>query len=141
MDLNRTTLIGRLPQEAELRSLPSGAEVLSFAVATNRRWTDKKKGELQKETEFHRIVAWGRLAQTLSQYLSKGRQVYVEGRLHTRDWTGEDGIKRYRSEVVADSVILLGPRPAAGNSAAAPVEPIETAEVIEEEIKVENIPF
>lgn len=154
MDLNRATLIGNLTRDPELRSLPSGKSVCTFGLATNRVWTDAN-GQKQKQAEFHNIVMWGRLAEVAGQYLRKGRKTYVEGRLQTRDWTGQDGIKRYRTEIVADSMILLdnrgweGAAPSAAASAEIPAadggvsyQPVEAPkEVVEEEIKVEDIPF
>lgn len=149
MDLNRATIIGRLTRDPELRSTPSGKSVASFSVATSRQWTDAQ-GQKQKLSEFHNIVAWGKLAETANQYLRKGSQVYVEGRLQTRDWTGQDGVKRYRTEIVADTFIMLGSRPvgttgfsAPAMSVAAPADmaPQPPQEVVEEEIKVEDIPF
>lgn len=151
MDLNRATIIGNLTRDPELRSLPTGKSVATFSLATNRFWTDAN-GQKQKQAEFHNIVMWGKLAEIASQYLKKGRKAYVEGRLQTREWTGQDGVKRYRTEIVADNMIMLdgkgdGNAPAFGSSnnnnvsatteeTAAPVK-----EVVEEEIKVEDIPF
>lgn len=148
MDLNRATLIGRLTRDPELRSLPSGKTVTTFGLATGRVWTDAQ-GQKQKQTEFHNIVMWSKLGEIANQYLRKGRQAYIEGRLQTRDWTGQDGVKRYRTEIVADNMIMLGSRPEGGveplaSAAAEPVNvpvPGEAAEVLEGEIKVEDIPF
>ena len=106
MDLNRATIIGRLTRDPELKSLPSGRSVASFSVATGRQWTDAN-GQKQKQTEFHNVVAWGKLAEICGQYLKKGRKVFIEGRLQTRDWQGEDGVKRYRTEIIADQMIIL----------------------------------
>lgn len=149
MDLNRATILGRLTRDPELKSLPSGKAVATMGVATGRSWTDAQ-GQKQQATEFHNVVLWGRQAEVANQYLRKGRQVYVEGRLQTRDWVGQDGVKRYRTEIVCESLILIGSAPAgasAGNSSA-PVsssnyESVASApqEVIEEEVKVEDIPF
>ncbi|MEK7213056.1 MAG: single-stranded DNA-binding protein [Patescibacteria group bacterium] len=155
MDLNRATLIGRLTRDPELKSLPSGKSVATFAVATGRTWTDAQ-GQKQSQSEFHNIVMWGKLAEIAHQYLRKGKQVFVEGRLQTRDWTGQDGVKKYRTEIVADSMIMLGSptgsTPASATSSADPgsAEARATAgkaaseapkEVVEEEIRVEDIPF
>ncbi|MFB6225859.1 MAG: single-stranded DNA-binding protein [Candidatus Paceibacteria bacterium] len=107
MDLNRATILGRLTQDPELRSTPSGRSVANMTVATNRVWTDDD-GEQQERTEFHNCVVWGKLAEIAGQYLSKGRRVYCEGRLQTRDWTGDDGVKRYRTEIVVNNLIMLG---------------------------------
>lgn len=160
MDLNRATIIGRLTRDPELRSLPSGRSVASFSVATNRQWTDAN-GQRQKQVEYHNVVVWARLAETAGQYLRKGSRLYVEGRLQTREWTGQDGAKRTRTEIVGDNFIMLdgravegsfaGPgsataapayQPAGASSAFAGAPPADKpTEVIEEEIKVEDIPF
>ena len=144
MDLNRVMLIGNLTRDPELRNTPNGKSVASMSIATNRFWTDAQ-GQKQKEAEFHNIVMWSKLAEIASQYLHRGSKVYVEGRLQTREWTGQDGIKRYRTEIVADNLIMLnGPsdgvsRSKPSESTSAPAE--NSGEVIEEEIKVEDIPF
>jgi len=157
MDLNRATIIGNMTRDPELRSLPTGKSVATFSVATNRVWTDAN-GQKQKQAEFHNIVMWGKLAEIANQYLRKGRKVFVEGRIQTRDWTGQDGVKRYRTEVVADNMIMLDGGRGAGDGKFAPsavdgapsdngvsYQPIDenapAKEVIEEEIKVEDIPF
>lgn len=142
MDLNRATIIGRLTRDPELKSLPSGNSVATFSVATNRVWNDQTKGK-QEQSEFHNVVLWGKLAEVASQYMHKGSRVYVEGRLQTRDWTGEDGVKRYRTEIVGNNMIMLdsaGGARSTSNSSGVSYEK-EPKEVIEEEIKVEDIPF
>jgi single-strand DNA-binding protein len=141
MDLNRVMIIGRLTRDPELRSLPSGRSVASFSVATNRQWTDQS-GQKQKQVEYHNIVAWARLAETASQYLRKGAQVYVEGHLQTRDWTAQDGSKKNRTEIICDNFIMLGSKPSnfEPSSGSAP-QSSGPSEVVEEEIKVEDIPF
>lgn len=151
MDLNRVTILGRLTRDPEIRSTTSGKAVASMGIATGRVWKDQA-GVKQEKTEFHNCVLWGRLAEIAGQYLTKGRQVYVEGRLETRDWTGKDGVKRYRTEIVVENLIMLGggPRGAApaGGAASAPStshismsNQEEEATPVEEEIKVEDIPF
>lgn len=105
--LNKVLLIGNLTRDPELRYTPSGAAVATFGVATNRSWiTDS--GEKKDEVEFHNIVVWAKLAEICAEYLKKGRQVYIEGRLSTREWEGQDGQKRRSTEVVASEVIFLG---------------------------------
>ena len=104
--LNRAQIIGNLTRDPELRQTPSGTAVCGFAVATNSTWKDAS-GEKQERAEFHNIVCWGKLAEIASQYLRKGSKVYIDGRLQTRDWTGEDGVKRYRTEIVAENLIML----------------------------------
>src|SRR3989338_11096209 len=107
--LNRVQLIGNLTRDPELRYTPNGTAVCSFGLATNRSWkTDT--GEKREEAEFHNIVAWNKLAELCSQFLVKGRKVYVEGRLATRSWTGQDGAQRNRTEIVISDMILLGER-------------------------------
>lgn len=104
--LNRVQLIGNLTRDPELRYTPSGTAVTSFGLATNRSWTTDT-GEKHEESEFHNIVAWNKLAELCSQFLVKGRKVYVEGRLATRNWTGQDGVQKSRTEIVIDDMILL----------------------------------
>lgn len=147
MDLNRVTLLGRLARDPELKSLPTGKSVATFAVATGRVWTDQQ-GQKQQQSEFHNIVMWGKMAEVAHQYLRKGSRIYVEGRLQTRDWTGQDGVKRYRTEIVSDNMIMLdskGSNPGTAPVGAAPsgssAVPSPAEEVVEEEIKVEDIPF
>lgn len=107
MDLNKVMIIGRLTRDPELRTIPSGHSVATFSVATGRVWTDQQ-GQKQERTEFHNVVAWRRLGEIAGQYLTKGRQVYIEGRLETRSWDDPNGTKRYRTEIIAENLILLG---------------------------------
>lgn len=102
-------LIGNLTRDPELRYTPSGTAVCSFGLATNRSWTTDT-GEKREETEFHRIVAWNKLAELCSQLCTKGRKVFVEGRLSTRSWTGQDGAQRTVTEIVIEDMILLDPK-------------------------------
>lgn len=113
MSVNKVILVGRLGQNPEVRYTPSGSAVANFSVATNEAWTDKS-GQKQERTEWHRIVVWGKLAELCSQYLAKGRQCYVEGRLQTREWTDKDGVKKYSTEVQAQTVQFLGGERGAG---------------------------
>jgi single-strand DNA-binding protein len=106
--LNKVMLIGNLTRDPELRYTPSGTAVCTIGLATNRSWVPTDGGDRQEETEYHRIVAWAKLAEICSQLLFKGRKVYVEGRLQTRKWTGQDGVERETTEVVIDSMIALG---------------------------------
>jgi len=150
MNLNKAMLIGNLTRDPELRNTPSGQSVASFAVATNLIWTDQS-GQQQKKTEFHNVIAWRKLAEICSKYLHKGSKVYVEGRLQTTDWTGQDGIKRYRTEIVMENMIMLdakgGPNNGpfggsnAGGHSGEPVIEIPEEPMDDEEIRVENIPF
>lgn len=107
--LNRVTLIGNLTRDPELRYTPKGQPVAGYAIATNRRWTSQS-GETQDATEYHEIVAWGKLAEISQQLLSKGKKAYIEGRLQTRSWDAPDGSKRQRTEIIAENIIALSPR-------------------------------
>ncbi len=108
--LNKVILIGNLGRDPEVRSTPSGQAVASFTLATSRRWKDKS-GQRQEQTEWHNIVVWGRQAEVAGQYLTKGKQVYVEGRLQTRSWDDKQtGEKKYRTEIVCDNFQMLGQR-------------------------------
>ncbi len=107
--LNKVMLIGNLTRDPELRYTPAGTAVVSFGLATNRGWTTES-GERKEETEFHRIVAWNKLAELCSQLLAKGRKVFVEGRLQTRSWVGQDGNQRTTTEIVIDDMIILDSR-------------------------------
>ena len=107
MSLNKVMLIGRLGRDPEMRYTQSGTAVANFSLATDDNWRDKQ-GNKQERTEWHNIVAWGKLADTVNNYLKKGRQVYVEGRLQTRDWTDNANVKHYRTEIVASTVTFLG---------------------------------
>lgn len=106
--LNKVLLIGNLTRDPELRYTPQGTPVASFGIATNREWVDGA-GQKQEETEFHNIVAWNKLGEICSQLLFKGRKVYVEGRLSTRSWTGQDNVERKSTEVVIEEMIAFGP--------------------------------
>jgi single-strand DNA-binding protein len=108
--LNKILLIGRLGKDPEMRSTSDGTPVATFSLATSENWTDKN-GTRQERTEWHNIVAWSRLADLSKRFLSKGRQVYIEGRLQTREWNDREGNKRRTTEVVASQMVLLGARP------------------------------
>lgn len=147
MNLNKAMIIGNVTRDPELRNTTSGQAVASFSVATNMSWTDQS-GQKQEKVEFHNIVAWRKLAEICSQYLKKGSKVYVEGRLQTSEWSGQDGNKRYKTEIVMENMIMLdskGQNPGQtnnknNNSGDIPVIQQEE-DVSDEEIKVENIPF
>ncbi len=157
MNLNKAMIIGNLTRDPEVRNTPNGTPVASFSVATNSYWMDQS-GQRQEKVEFHNVVAWRRLAEICGQYLRKGSKVYIEGRMQTRDWMGQDNVKRYRTEIVVDNMIMLdragaGAAPArSGGDAPIPSEePVISSDQpvggmndsgpSEEEIKVENIPF
>ena len=145
MDLNKATIIGRLTADPESRTTPTGQTVVSFSVATNLVWKDSN-GEKKEKTEFHNIVAWRKLAEIITQYLKKGSQIYLEGRLQTRSWEDQNGVKKYRTEIIADNMIMLGSKSdnasnvnnTNNNEDSAPQEKKEEAE---EEINIEDIPF
>ncbi len=128
--LNKILLIGNLGKDPEVRYTPDGSPVATFSLATSESWTDKN-GSRQEHTEWHTIVAWNRLADLAKRYLSKGRQVYVEGRLRSRDWNDRDGNKRRTTEVIATQMVLLGSRPQ--QNADAGVQPMETARTAPEQ--------
>ena len=107
--VNKVILIGNLGVDPEIRFTPGGQAVANFRVATNESWTDKN-GQKQDRTEWHRIVAWGKLAELCGEYLKKGRQAYMEGRLKTREWTDKEGKKNYTTEIIASTVQFLGGR-------------------------------
>lgn len=145
MYLNKALIIGNLTQDPELKSLPSGTAVCNFSLATNRNYTDKD-GNKKEDTDYHNIVVFGRQAETTSQYLSKGSMALVEGRIQTRSWEGDDGKRRYRTEIVANRV-QFGPR--SGNSGGGGGEqreaPANDSQEIDypedEDITPEDIPF
>ena len=136
--VNKVILVGRLGNDPEIRYTQGGAGVANFNIATSENWTDKD-GNRQEKTEWHRIVVWGKMAETCAQYLAKGRQVYIEGRLQTRQWDDKEGNKRYTTEVVANTVQFLdrGDKAAAGTSTE--MAPIESP--MESPIADEDIPF
>lgn len=151
MYLNKALVYGNLTRDPELRSLPSGTQVTTFSVATNRVWKDKE-GAKQESPEFHNVVVFGRQAETTAQYLKKGSSALVEGRMQTRSWES-DGVKKYRTEIVADRV-QFGPRGGGGGAGAGAGAPAPKAgdsnasqtssndiEYPQEDIKPEDIPF
>lgn len=136
--VNKVILVGRLGREPEVRYTPNGAAVANFNIATSEEWKDKNTGEKQERTEWHRIVAWRRLGEICGEYLHKGSQVYIEGRLQTRSWEDRDGNTRYTTEIVAQTMQMLGAaskegRPESGDEHFAVEEPIS--------IPDDDIPF
>lgn len=160
--LNRATIIGNLTREPEIKQTTSGQNVCSFSLATNRAWKGAD-GNKQEASEFHNVVAWGKLAEICGQYLKKGQKAYIEGRLQTRDWEGQDGVRRYRTEIVAENMIMLdrSGTPTSGGSTASsapasssagnyggntftppsPPTQDDPAPNPDDEIKIEDIPF
>lgn len=115
--VNKVILLGNLGADPELRYTPSGRAVVNFSLATSRTWNNRE-GEKQEETEWHRIVAWDKLAEICGEYLKKGSQAFIEGRLQTRSWEDKNGIKRYTTEIVAMEMRMLGSRQDAGSAGA-----------------------
>ena len=120
--LNKVILIGNLGADPEVRSTSNGSRVATLSLATSRQWKNQS-GEKQEKTEWHRVVLWGKTAESLSEYLTKGKQLYIEGRLQTRQWDDKDGNKRYTTEIRGDRIVLLGggggaSRPQAARAAA-----------------------
>ncbi len=131
--MNKVILMGRLTRDPELKTTPTGATVAKFSVVTNKKWKDES-GQMQEKAEFHNIVAWRKLAETVGQYCKKGNRVLLEGELETRNWEGEDKIKRYATEVIARTVNIIDfpPKDEAQN---------EQNNENQDEVKVENVPF
>jgi single-strand DNA-binding protein len=161
MDLNKVMIIGRLTRDPELRTIPSGTSVCQMGVATSYVYTNQTTGQKVEQTEFHNVVLWRKLGEIAHQYLKKGNQVYIEGRLQTRSWDGKDGLKRNRTEIIADNMIMLGSKnsgssPASGSYSAPAAKPAPAAAEDQsqpapqeqlptiqqgEDINVEDIPF
>ena len=153
MNVNKVVLVGRLTRDPEIRTTASGQSVASISLATNRFWKDKN-GQRQDKTSFHNIVLWGRLAEIAGQYLIKGQETYIEGRLETRQYTAKDGTNRYVTELIAENM-QLGAKPqgrpyakagapdAPSAPAQTPAEEIPTINLDEEqdEVKIEDVPF
>ena len=145
MSVNKVMIIGRLGQDPEMKYTPSGAAVCNFSVATSESWTDKS-GQKQEKTEWHRIVVWGKLAELCNQYLAKGRQAFIEGKLQTRSWDDKDGNKRYTTEVLANTVQFLGGQATTNNNANAPYSTNNTENnapeiVADSSFAADDIPF
>ena len=138
--LNKVMIIGNLGADPEMRYTANGSAVTEFRVAVNRNYTTNE-GERREETEWFRIVTWNRLAETCSQYLSKGRQVYVEGRLRTRSWEGQDGVTRYTTEVIAQEVRFLGNRRDAEGGGFAGAPAVAVGADAEGDIEPDDLPF
>lgn len=107
MDLNKVMIIGRLTRDPEVKVIPSGASVCQLGLATNYVYTNQQTGQKVEQVEYHNVVLWRKLAEIAGQYLKKGRRIYIEGRLQTRSWDGQDGQKRYKTEIVGDNMIML----------------------------------
>src|ERR687895_2204693 len=121
--VNKVIVVGNLGRDPETRYMPDGGAITNVSVATSFQWTDKASGEKKEETEWHRVVFRGKLAEVAGEYLKKGSQVYVEGRLRTRKWQDKDGQDKYTTEIVAERMQMLGARSGAGEPREAPPEP------------------
>ncbi|MCA9366376.1 single-stranded DNA-binding protein [Candidatus Kaiserbacteria bacterium] len=150
MYINKAMIYGNLTRDPELRTLPSGINVCSFSLATNRVYNDRD-GKRQEQTDYHNVVVFGKQAETTAKYLTKGSSAYVEGRMQTRSWDGDNGVKQYRTEVIADRV-QFGPRGAgsgaptgntvnSGTGKAEAEEAPKAPDYPEEDINPEDIPF
>lgn len=156
MNFNKAVVLGNITKDPELKTTPSGAQVCSFSIATNRAWFNKNTNEKQTEVEFHNIVAWGKTAQLVAQYMRRGSQILIEGRLQTRMWESQDGKKNYRTEVVVENM-QFGAKPARSapapyrqesapsNDFEASLQPVDappaSSEQSDGDINVEDIPF
>lgn len=136
MNLNKAELIGNLVADPMIKALPSGTTLARFRMATNHAWRDTKTKKLNSEAEYHPIIAWGKLGETVGKYLRKGDKVYLEGRLQTHEWEDKNKIKRYQTEIVASNMIMLGSK----NSKGPKQEKIEDDVVVEEVNPKEVLP-
>lgn len=152
IDLNRAQVLGRLTQDPELRQTANGQSVVSFSVATNRSWKDNNSGEQKEQVEFHNIVAWGKLAEIVGNYMKKGKRVFLEGRLQTRSWEDANGMKHWKTEIVAENIIMLDGKASGGGDGDSrgssredaqdqPDEPASSKGKQDEDITVEDVPF
>lgn len=142
MNLNKVFLIGRLTQDPETKTIPSGQLVCRFGLATNRIWTNPETNQREERTEYHNIVLWRRLAEIASQYLTKGSLALIEGRIQTRSWQDSSGNKRYRTEIIADN-IQLGPKTISKEIPVeqVPHEQVPQVKTVQEQVASEDIPI
>lgn len=151
VDLNRAQLIGNITQTPELKQTNTGKNVVSFSIATNRTYIDSA-GQKVSEADFHNVVAWGKLAEIISQYCQKGQKLFIEGRMQTRSWDDPEGKKHYKMEIVADNMIMLGGKGSAGGETSFGDDMMSSvtevsapkarkAKLAEEEISIEDVPF
>ncbi len=138
--LNKVMLIGNLTRDVEVRYTPSGTAVATFGLATNRSWSAGESGERQEEVQFHRIVAWSKLADICGQLLFKGRKIFIEGRLQTRKFTGQDGQQREITEIVAENMMILDTRTRDGGMPAPNEQEVDVPEVVTTEEPIEEKP-
>ena len=148
MSLNQVQIIGNLTKDPEVRQTPNGNTVATFTVATNFTWKDSN-GQKQEKAEFHNVVAWGKLAEICQNYLNKGQKIYIQGRLQTRDWEAEDGSRKYKTEIIAENMIMLtNNQNSSSNNSYQPQEsqPNENPASanfasIDDEISIDDLPF
>jgi single-strand DNA-binding protein len=138
--INKVILVGNLGQDPELKNLPSGSAVCNLRIATSESWKDKQTGEMKEQTEWHSISLFGRLAEIAAQYLRKGSQVYIEGRLRTRKWQDKSGADRYTTEIIADELQLLGGK-GDGQRSERPAQAKQQAEPKQRDEFEDDIPF
>lgn len=138
--LNKAQLIGNLGRDAELKYTPGGVAVATISIATTEVWNDKD-GKKQEKTEWHRCVLWGKQAESLAEYLVKGKQVYVEGRIQTREWVDKNQVKRYTTEIRVDRVVLLGGGGGKGGGVPHPAETVQDATPPMQTVPDDDIPF
>lgn len=155
LNLNRSQILGNLTRDPEMRFTPNGQAVANFTVATNRKWKGRDGAPDGEDTQYHDIVVWGKQAEAVVPMLKKGAPAFVEGRLQTRNWEGQDGVKRYKTEIIADNIIVLGSK---GGSMGGSYTPTDDANPVaeiagdekeekvdnkkkEDEIDIEEIPF
>jgi single-strand DNA-binding protein len=148
LNLNRAQVLGNLTRDPEMRFTPNGQAVANFAVATNRKWKGRDGAPDGEDTQYHDIVVWGKQAEAVVPMMKKGGPVFVEGRIETRNWEGQDGVKRYKTEIIADNIIVLSSRSGGGSyTPSAPkedkpaTEETKSAPKNEDEIDIEEIPF
>ncbi|HOH62087.1 MAG TPA: single-stranded DNA-binding protein [Bacilli bacterium] len=138
--MNRAEIIGNLTKDPESRTTPTGQTVVNVSVATNKKWTDSN-GQKKERVEFHNIVVWGKMAENFVQYMHKGSKVFIAGELQTRTYDDKNGVKHYRTEIIAREVVFLGTKPS--DTATAPQNDVDARNQVEEEegINIEDIPF
>jgi len=140
--VNKAIIIGNLGRDPEMRYTPEGLAIANFSIATSEEWKDKTSGEKRERTEWHRIVAFGRLGEICGEYLNKGKKVYIEGRIQTRDWEDKDGVKRYTTEIVAGQMQMLDSKGSTSKPQASPgFNMPDMPETSGPEFKDDDIPF
>jgi len=136
MNLNKAELIGNMVADPIVKALPSGQSIATFSIATNYTWKDTKTKEKKQNTEFHNVIAWGKLGDVVGKYLKKGDKVYIDGRLRTRKWDGKEGAKHSQTEIIAQNLIMLGGAKAKAEKETEKVND----EVVVEEVTLDKVP-